>query len=56
MFTRGNGLITHIQYPPKGSYPFADQCHDLMDAGYLNGASVGFVPDVYELNAFGGKD
>jgi len=31
-------------FPAKGVHPFADTIHDLVEGGWLNGASVGFRP------------
>lgn len=39
-----------IEFPPAGTYDFADQVHDLMVAGYLNATSVGFKPLTWRYN------
>jgi HK97 family phage prohead protease len=46
-----DALAGTIQFPPAGLYPFADQAHDLMAAGYLNAVSVGFRPLTWVYNA-----
>lgn len=38
------GLAADIQFPPVGTYPFADTVHDMLKAGFLNATSVGFKP------------
>lgn len=35
-------LIATAEFPPIGTYPFADQVHDMLKAGFLNATSVGF--------------
>ena len=52
----GDRLIARAQFPPRNLYPFADQCHDLVAEGFLNGASAGFTPGEYEHNIYGGND
>jgi hypothetical protein len=47
---------TDLEFPPRGIYPFADQVHDYLRAGFLNTVSVGFNPLRWEKNAEGGVD
>jgi hypothetical protein len=37
-------LRSRDEFPPIGMYPFADQVHDLVVAGFINAKSVGFLP------------
>ena len=46
-----NGLKTlknTIQFPPEGTYEFADIVERLVDTGYLTTESVGFIPKEWE--------
>lgn len=43
VWTDSKGLHATVEFPPVGVYPFADQIHDLVKAGFLNATSVGFV-------------
>jgi HK97 family phage prohead protease len=52
----GGKLKATIEWPPRSLYPFADQLHDLVNAGFVRSASVGFRPDASSPNAFGGRD
>jgi HK97 family phage prohead protease len=38
----GNALVGALEFPPPGTYDFADQVRDLVDAGFLGTVSVGF--------------
>lgn len=38
------GLSAQAEFPPKGTYPFADTVYDMLKAGFLNATSVGFRP------------
>lgn len=38
------GLRAEVEFPPLGTYPFADQVHDMVKNGFLNATSVGFAP------------
>lgn len=44
----GSGLKAVIQFPAKGISLFADEIHGLWDAGFLNAASVGFIPKTWQ--------
>jgi HK97 family phage prohead protease len=39
-----HGLKAEVEFPPEGTYPFADQVHAMLKAGFLNSTSVGFAP------------
>jgi len=44
----GEGLKAKIQFPPKGASQQADSVHALWAGGFLNAASVGFIPFKWE--------
>ena len=44
-------LKNHVEFPPEGTYEFADIVRRLLDAGYLKTESVGFVPKEWEDGA-----
>lgn len=44
----GQGLRAQIQFPPKGVSERADTVHGMWAGGFLNAASVGFVPSKWE--------
>jgi HK97 family phage prohead protease len=46
----GNALVATAEFPPRGVYPVADQVRDLIEAGFLSAASVGFRPIRCEPN------
>ena len=50
----GVGLRAQIQFPPRGVDEFADRVHSLWAAGFLNAASVGFIPRAGNPNKSGG--
>lgn len=52
----GDTLKAVAEFPPPGVYPFADQIHDLIAAGVIATASVGFLPRDRTRNEFGGYD
>lgn len=52
----GDALKATAEFPPPGVYPFADQIHDLIAAGVIATASVGFLPRDRTRNEFGGYD
>lgn len=52
----GEALKATAEFPPPGVYPFADQVHDLIAAGIIATASVGFLPKDRTRNEFGGHD
>lgn len=41
-------LIAVAEFPPKGTYEFADTVYDMLKGGFLNATSVGFKPMEYE--------
>lgn len=47
-FTRGadpakhERVVYHVQFPPEGTYPFADLAYKMYRSGFLKAASVGF--------------
>lgn len=50
----GVGLRAQIQFPPRGVDEFADRVHSMWAAGFLNAASVGFIPRAGNPNKSGG--
>ena len=40
----GSRLLSDVEFPPQGISPLADEIHDLLAAGFLTSASVGFTP------------
>lgn len=46
----GDALYGYPQFPEPGVYPFADTVHDMVQAGFLNAASVGFKPITAAFN------
>lgn len=44
IWTTPSGLQAEVEFPPVGTYPFADTVHDMVKAGFLNATSVGFAP------------
>lgn len=42
------GLQATAEFPPKGTYPFADTVFDMLKAGFLSATSVGFQPIDHE--------
>jgi len=41
-------LVDVVEFPPEGTYEFADTVARLVDAGYLKTQSVGFIPKKWE--------
>ena len=41
-------LMNVVEFPPEGTYEFADTVQRLVDAGYLKTESVGFIPKKWE--------
>jgi HK97 family phage prohead protease len=41
-------LMNVVEFPPEGTYEFADTVARLVDAGYLKTQSVGFIPKKWE--------
>ena len=39
----GSRLLSDVEFPPQGISPLADEIHDLLAAGFLTSASVGFT-------------
>jgi len=46
--SKEGNLKNTVQFPPEGTYEFADVAHRLVDAGYLKTESVGFMPKEWE--------
>lgn len=44
----GTGLKATMQFPPRGASAEADTVHTLWSGGFLNAASVGFIPHKWE--------
>ena len=44
----GGKLKNTVQFPPEGTYEFADIVERLVDTGYLRTESVGFIPKKWE--------
>ena len=45
-----HGLSSLAEFPPKGTYAFADTVYDLLKGGFLNATSVGFAPLKHTYN------
>lgn len=45
-----NGLVSRMQFPPKGLHAFADTVFEMLKGGFLNAVSVGFKPKLAERN------
>jgi hypothetical protein len=45
-----------VEFPPEGTYEFADTVARLVDAGYLKTQSVGFIPKKWEDGDFDEDD
>ena len=45
---RDGKLMNVVEFPPEGTYEFADTVQRLVDAGYLKTESVGFIPKKWE--------
>lgn len=41
---KGKGIRARFQFPPIGTYDFADTIHGLWSGKFLNAASIGFMP------------
>jgi HK97 family phage prohead protease len=46
------GLEAVVEFPPRGTYDFADTVHDMLKGGFLNATSVGFRPIEFEDDHF----
>jgi HK97 family phage prohead protease len=44
------GLSADIEFPLRGTYPFADTVHDMLKDGFLSATSVGFKPTKADQN------
>lgn len=51
---RGSALKATVEFPPVGIYDYADTVHDMVEAGFLKAASVGFRATQAEPNGLGG--
>ena len=49
---RDGKLVDVVEFPPEGTYEFADIVQRLVDAGYLKTQSVGFIPKKWEDGDF----
>ncbi len=49
-------LMDVVEFPPEGTYEFADTVARLVDAGYLKTQSVGFIPKKWEDGDFDEDD
>ena len=49
---RDGKLVDVVEFPPEGTYEFADTVARLVDAGYLKTQSVGFIPKKWEDGDF----
>lgn len=47
----GDKMTSVAEFPPRGTYPFADTVYDMLKGGFLNATSVGFRPQKYVFNA-----
>jgi HK97 family phage prohead protease len=47
---QGDGLVARFQFPPEGTYDFADTVRRMWGAGFLNAVSIGFIPLEREEN------
>jgi HK97 family phage prohead protease len=45
---RDGKLMNVVEFPPEGTYEFADTVQRLVDTGYLKTQSVGFIPKKWE--------
>jgi len=45
---RDGKLVNNVEFPPEGTYEFADIVERLVNTGYLKAESVGFVPKKWE--------
>ena len=46
--SQGGELKNTVEFPPEGTYEFADIVERLVDTGYLKTESVGFIPKKWE--------
>lgn len=53
---QGDDLVGDIQFATAEQNPFADTIFKLVEGGFLNAGSVGFMPMRWEINADGGLD
>ena len=45
----GVGIVARFEFPPAGIHPLADTVRGLWDAGFINAASIGFLPLEWEM-------
>ena len=45
----GVGISARFEFPPAGIHPLADTVRGLWDAGFVNAASIGFMPLEWEM-------
>jgi len=48
----GDTLVARFQFPPEGTYEFADTVRRMWAGGFLNATSIGFMP-IHAVNADG---
>ncbi len=48
----GEALVAKFQFPPEGTYDFADTVRRMWAGGFLNATSIGFIP-LHAINADG---
>ena len=48
VWVSGDKLKNTVEFPPEGTYEFADIVERLIDTGYLKAESVGFMPKKWE--------
>lgn len=48
----GETLVSRFQFPPEGTYEFADTVRRMWAGGFLNATSIGFIP-LHAINADG---
>ena len=44
VWVSGDSLKNVVEFPPEGTYEFADTVERIISAGYLKAESVGFIP------------
>lgn len=50
MQVEGKQLVATLEFPTAELSPFGDQVYQLVKAGYLNAASVGFLPTKWSFS------
>lgn len=56
MHVEGDALVGAVTFATAEQHPFADTVYRLVEGGFLNAGSVGFIPHRYEIRADGGLD